>query len=65
MGALTFPLILLAILAVFAVIFFTVTKKQEKAANLLEKDSQKENRNLKNKKKMSLNLWNSIEFLIA
>ena len=50
MGALTFPLILLAILAVFAVIFFTVTKKQEKAANLLEKDSQKENRNLKNSK---------------
>lgn len=50
MGALTFPLILLAILAVFAVIFFTVTKKQEKAANLLEKDSQKENRNSKNSK---------------
>lgn len=50
MGALTFPLILLAILAVFAVIFFTVTKKQEKAANLLSKDSSKENRNSKNNK---------------
>lgn len=50
MGALTFPLILLAILAVFAVIFFTVTKKQEKAANLLSKDSSKENRNSKNSK---------------
>ena len=50
MGALTFPLILLAILAVFAVIFFTVTKKQEKAANLLEKDSQKGNHNSKNAK---------------
>ena len=50
MGALTFPLILLAILAVFAVIFFTVTKKQEKAANLLEKDSQKGNHNPKNAK---------------
>lgn len=50
MGALTFPLILLAILAVFAVIFFTVTKKQEKATNLLSKDSSKENRNSKNSK---------------
>lgn len=50
MEALTFPLILLAILAVFAVIFFTVTKKQEKAANLLSKDSSKENRNSKNSK---------------
>ena len=50
MGALTFPLILLAILAVFAVIFFTVTKKQEKATNLSSKDSSKENRNSKNSK---------------
>lgn len=50
MGALTFPLILLAILAVFAVIFFTVTKKQEKATNLLSKDSSKENHNPKNAK---------------
>lgn len=50
MEALTFPLILLAILAVFAVIFFTVTKKQEKATNLLSKDSSKENRNSKNSK---------------
>lgn len=50
MGALTFPLILLAILAVFAVIFFTVTKKQERAANLLAKDSSKGNHNSKNTK---------------
>ncbi|MDD3304478.1 MAG: hypothetical protein PHP54_06160 [Clostridia bacterium] len=48
MGALTFPLILLVIVGIFGVIFFVVTKKQEKASNLLAKNTNTGNKNSKN-----------------